>query len=118
MIHQVDGAVGSIHSADDAHIFWDLEKSAVYRERNILIPVHQKIHQLSKDAGEIGAVDLIDDQDSEAVSLLGLPAEFKESAGNNFVFQSAIQTGLGPDSLDEVFVSICRVELVLSWFLH
>lgn len=111
MIHQGDRAVGGVHGADDAHIFRDLKKSAVNRERDVLVPVLQKVHQLSEDASQIGAVDLVDDEDANAIFVLSFPAEFEEPAGDHRIFQSAVRAGLGPDSLNEIFVSISWVEL-------
>lgn len=111
MIHQGDRAVGCVHGADDAHIFRYPEKSAINREGDGLVPILQKVHQLSEDAREIGAIDLVDDEDANVISVLGLLAEFKEPAGNNGIFQRAVRAGLGPDSLNEIFVSIRRVEL-------
>ena len=91
--------------------FSGILKSVPSTERGMsLFPVLQKVHQLSEDAGQIGSVDLVYDQYANSFAF-GLLAEFEERAGDDRVFQGAVRAGLGSDALDEVFVSVGRMEL-------
>ncbi len=110
VINQRNRAVGGVHGAEDAQVGRDAKERAVGGKAQRLITVFEQIHQLAKDAAEIGTVDLIDDEHAATVVAFGFAAEFEKAPRHNGKFHAAA-LGNGADALDKVFVFVGGVEL-------
>ena len=110
VVDQGDGAIGRIHRANEANIFGDFETPAA-GEGDAFLAVFEQVHQFAEDAGQVGAVDFIDDEDAEAVAVGRFLAEFEEAAGDEGVGKTAVFARLRPNPLNKIFIGVGRVEL-------
>lgn len=79
-IYEGDGTVGGVHRAEETNIAGDAEGLSA-REGDFPVTVFQQHHQFPKHTGEVGAVDFVNDQDTESGASTGTGAEVEEASG-------------------------------------
>src|SRR6478736_4662518 len=112
-VDERDGAVGGVHRADEVEVGRQLEAlvGPVARLDRVRAVLEQE-EELTEDAREVRAVDLVDDHDVRCQRIrLGRLREEGERALAQLVDHLALVVDLRPEALEEVLVAAARVEL-------
>jgi hypothetical protein len=62
VIDKCDGAVRRIHSAYEVYVPWNFKRAILPGKRNRFVSILKQVHQLTKDTGEVAAIDLVNDE--------------------------------------------------------
>src|SRR5215472_5089745 len=86
MINQSDRAISRVHCANDANVPW-YSKPTTATQRDFLISILQKVHELTKYAGQIRAINFINDEYTPVSRGVSPLTEFEKSSWNYRVIE-------------------------------